>query len=218
MAKRTKADDLTGDLQNDASENGSDGGIVDSVKQAASQSKETAGNVIDQAKGQAAAQVDQQRQTVASGIQAVAQAFRSMGGQLRDQQQGPVAEYAAKLGDGLGGQVEQLANYLRGRDLHQLLADAEDFGRRSPAVFIGSAFLVGLATSRFLKSSRTGSGAASTSGSSQQNAVSTPAPLPAIPVPPAGNTGLEPRFGAAANDQPAAGADPMVRAAGVGGS
>ncbi len=218
MAKRTKADDFSGDVHSDGFENGSEGGIADAAKQAASQSKEAASSVIDQAKGQAAAQVDQQRQTVASGIHAVAQAFRSLGDDLRNQQQGPVAEYAAKLGEGLGGKVEQVADYLRGRDLHQLIADAEDFGRRSPAVFIGSAFVIGFATSRFLKSSRTGSGTASSSGSSRQNTVSTPAPLPAIPVPPAGNTGLEPRFGATANDQPAAGSDPMVRAAGVGGS
>jgi hypothetical protein len=50
--------------------------------------------------------------------------------------------------------VERVANYLRERDFHQLVNDAEDFARRSPAVFLGSAFVLGLAASRFLKSSR----------------------------------------------------------------
>jgi len=97
---------------------------------------------------------DQQRQTAASGFEAVAHAFRSMGDDLRSREQGPVAEYAAQLGHTIGGQVERLANYLRERDVHQLVNDAEDFARRSPAVFLGSAFALGLAASRFLKSSR----------------------------------------------------------------
>jgi hypothetical protein len=130
------------------------GQVVDSAKQAASQAKEAAGNVIDKAKDQATSRVDQQRQTAASGVQAVAHAFRSMGDDLRNRQEGPVAEYAAEMGHAIGGQAERLANYLRQRDIRQIVSDAEDFARRSPAVFLGSAFVLGLAASRFLKSSR----------------------------------------------------------------
>jgi hypothetical protein len=127
---------------------------VDSAKQAASQAKEAASGVIDQAKDQATTRVDQRRQTAASGVQAVAHAFRNMGDDLRNREEGPVAEYAAEIGHAIGGQAERLANYLRQRDVRQLVGDAEDFARRSPAVFLGSAFVLGLAASRFLKSSR----------------------------------------------------------------
>ena len=128
--------------------------VVDSAKKAATQAKEAAGNVIDKAKDQAASRADQQRQTAASGVQAVAQAFRSMGDDLRNRQEGPVAEYAAEIGHAIGGQAERLADYLRQRDVRHLVSDAENFARRSPAVFLGSAFVLGLAASRFLKSSR----------------------------------------------------------------
>ncbi len=161
MAKRTKSDDPEGTtgMANDSSSESQSGilasGMVDSAKQAASQAKEAAGQVFDQAKDQATSRVDQQRETLASGIQAVAQAFRSMGEDLRtSKEQGPVAQYAAEMGEAVGGQVERLAKYLREKDVRHLVTDVEDFARRSPAIFLGSAFVLGLAASRFLKSSR----------------------------------------------------------------
>ena len=129
-------------------------GMADSAKQAAGQAKEAASHVIDQAKDQAASRVDQQRQTLASGLGAVAQAFNSMGNRLRNQDEGPVAQYAAEMGQAMGGQVDRLAKYLQGRNLQELVTDVESFARRSPGVFLGSAFVLGLAASRFLKSSR----------------------------------------------------------------
>ena len=133
-------------------------GVVDSAKQAASQAasqaKEAAGSALDQAKDQVATRADQQRETVASGIKAVAQAFQSMGDDLKTGEGGPVAEYAAELGQAMGSQVEKLASYLKERDVRQLITDAEDFARRSPAVFLGVSFVLGLAASRFFKSSR----------------------------------------------------------------
>ncbi len=179
MARKTRTEDPAGTAPGDASENSGSrvaqtdtetqgsspgAGIADSAKQAASQAKEAAGRVIEQAKDQATSRAEERRQSVATGFEAVAHAFRSMGDDLRNQEKGPVAEYAAEIGNAMGGQVERLANYLQGRDVHQLVTDAEDFARRSPAVFLGSAFVLGLAASRFLKSSRPTSG----SGSSQR--------------------------------------------------
>ena len=169
MAKRTRIEGLESstsatDLADDTSmENQSDtgsstgglaSGVVDSAKQSATQAKEAAGNVLGQAKEQAASRVDQQRQTLASGVQAVGQAFRSMGEDLRNREQGPVAQYAAEMGHAVGGQAERLANYLQSRDIRQIITEAEDFARRSPALFLGGAFVLGLAASRFFKSSR----------------------------------------------------------------
>lgn len=143
-------------MQSEAEKSGaaSESGIVDTAKQAASQAKDAASHVIDQAKDRATSRMDEQRQTAASGFQAVAQAFRSMGDDLRNRDQGLVAGYAAEIGQAMGGQVERLGKYLQQRDVRQLVTDAEDFARRSPAVFLGSAFVLGLAASRFLKSSR----------------------------------------------------------------
>ena len=46
-----------------------------------------------------------------------------MGEDLRKQEQGPVAQYAAEIGDAVGGQVDRFASYLNGRDIHQLLSE-----------------------------------------------------------------------------------------------
>jgi hypothetical protein len=155
-AKSPEAEVQEGDsMKNGASDNqrpggsvgGQVSGMVDSAKQAA-------GHALDQAKSQASTRVDQQRQTLVSGIQTVAQAFQSLGKELGSKDEGPVAKYAAEMGTAIGGQVEQLANYLKDRDVHQLISETENFARRSPAVFLGSAFVLGLAASRFLKSSR----------------------------------------------------------------
>jgi|SRR5947209_8681208 len=145
----TSADDESGESQYKATDGqtaGAVGTVVDSAKQAAS-------HMMDQVRDQAATRADEQRQTVASGFASVADAFRQMGDGLREKGEGPVAQYAAELGQAMGGQIEQIGNYLRGRDIRQLVNDTENFARRSPGVFLGGAFLLGLAASRFLKSS-----------------------------------------------------------------
>ncbi len=135
----------------DASSESHNGASSDDLMQSA---KEAAGHVVEQVKGQASSRVDQQRQTVASGFEAVARAFRSMGDDLRRQDQGPVSHYAAEFGHAVSGQVDRIAAYLRGRDINQLMNDAEDVARRSPAMFLGGAFAIGFLATRFLKSSR----------------------------------------------------------------
>ncbi len=76
-------------------------------------------------------------------------ALRETGQQLRNQGQGPVAEYADKAAD----QVERFAGYLRENDVDTLLNDARGFARRNPAVYLGSAAALGFLATRFLKSS-----------------------------------------------------------------
>ena len=173
-------------------------GIADSAKQAGSQAKEAAARAFSQAKDEAASRADQQRQTLASGIGAVAQAFNSMSEELKKKEQGPIAEYTAEFGQALGGQVEKLATYLNQRDIKQLIGDTENFARRSPGAFLGTAFVLGVAASRFFKSS-------SSQSSSEINQPSYPNPtthpgqlaLPPAPAPltsaqpsPAYNVGL----------------------------
>lgn len=131
-------------------------GMMGSAKQAANQAKDKAGDILEQAKGQATSKADQQKQTLASGMQSVAHAFRSMGEDLRGKEAGPVANYAAEIGQAIGGQVEQIAKYLDKRDIGQIVRETEAYATRSPAMFLGGAFVVGLAASRFLKSSQGG--------------------------------------------------------------
>jgi len=119
--------------------------VVDSAKQAASQ-------VLDDVRDQATTRADQKREFVAEGVSSVAHAFRQMGDGARNS--GPFGAYTAEFGHKVADRVEQTAQYLRTRDVRGIVNDAENYARRSPAVFLGGAFLLGIAVSRFLKSSR----------------------------------------------------------------
>ena len=50
--------------------------------------------------------------------------------------------------------VEQVADYIRSRDLHALRDDTEDLARRHPALFFGGLFLAGVVVGNLLKASR----------------------------------------------------------------
>jgi hypothetical protein len=46
-----------------------------------------------------------------------------------------------------------VANYFEQKDVRAMYHDVENFARRNPAVFIGSAVLAGFGIARFMKSS-----------------------------------------------------------------
>jgi hypothetical protein len=68
---------------------------------------------------------------------------------LQEQHRDAVAQYTGQAAQGL----ERFSQTLRQRDLHAVVGQVEDFARRQPAVFIGSAALLGFLAARFLKSS-----------------------------------------------------------------
>lgn len=121
--------------------------VADSAKQAASQ-------LADQVKEQAKSRADQQKDTAASGLAAVAEAVRQMGEGLRQHEQGAVTQYAAQYGDSIASQIERLSDHLQHHDVSELITDLESFARRRPGLFLGGSFLLGMAATRFLKSSR----------------------------------------------------------------
>lgn len=117
--------------------------------------KQTTGEVVDQVQQQAGSRLDRGKDQAASELQRVAGAVRQLGDQLgSNQDQGPIAQYAAQYGKKAADGLDRLTNYLRQNDTRALMAEVENFGRRQPALLIGGAFLLGLAGARFLKSSR----------------------------------------------------------------
>lgn len=82
-------------------------------------------------------------------VQAVAQALRSGGQQLRTESESS----AANLVDNLAKHADQLGEYLRTADPDRMLGDVEDFARRRPWLVAGCAALAGLAASRMMKAS-----------------------------------------------------------------
>ncbi len=133
--------------------NTSGGGTID-TKEMLQQAKETAGQAYGKVTEQASSQIATQKDNLARGLSSVAEGIRQMGENLRGgEQQTPIAGITAKYGDSLARQVEQVSDYLEKKDLRELFKDVEVFARRNPAVFIGGAFALGVAASRFLKSS-----------------------------------------------------------------
>lgn len=115
---------------------------------------EDAGHLAERAANIGLEKADQGRAQVADSVDRVAGSIRRVSTELRSEEPG-VANVALTAAE----QTEHIARYLRDTDARQLVRTVEDFGRRQPILFIGGAFLIGLAASRFMRAA----GVASTS-------------------------------------------------------
>jgi len=108
----------------------------------------TAG-IMGRVRNSANAQLSTQKDRATEGLGSVAQAVRQSTQQLREQQHDTIAQYVEQAAD----QLEKLSTRLKEKNVNELLDDAQRFARQRPALFIGSAFAIGLVGSRFFKSS-----------------------------------------------------------------
>ena len=106
--------------------------------------------VASQAQSQAQSRIERSKTDAAITLSSVASSLLNSGLQLRDEQQSMAGEYVERA----ARQIERAANYVQTADLREVVDEVEDFARRRPAVFIGTAFAAGLLAARFLKSSR----------------------------------------------------------------
>jgi len=94
--------------------------------------------------------INSQKTKAAEGLGSVAQALRQSGETLRSKNpETPIPQYISSAAD----QVERLSGYLRANSVGDMVNGLEQFARSQPALFIGSAFMLGLIGARFLKSS-----------------------------------------------------------------
>src|ERR671932_770671 len=107
--------------------------------QVADQAQAKTGQVAQQIKQQASARLSGQIDRAPEGLGNLSQALLSVSGQLRQQDQALVAEYTTRTAE----QVQRAASYLRGKDIDQLVDEAEGFARRQPVVFLAGGFGVG---------------------------------------------------------------------------
>ena len=91
-------------------------------------------------------QADRGLDQAASGVETVADSIRRVSVDMETEQP-QIAEFASTAAD----QAEAIAGYLRENDVRQIIGNVEDFARRQPLLFIGGAFLLGMAASRFIK-------------------------------------------------------------------
>jgi hypothetical protein len=115
----------------------------------AKQAKEQTQELASTAKQEARSMAETRKSQMTSELHNIAQAFRTSSKELENRSEAPVARYANSIAD----RLEDASSYLSGHSVDDLLADAEDFARRQPELFLGGAFGVGLLVSRFFKSS-----------------------------------------------------------------
>ena len=108
--------------------------------------------LMDRLRNGAASQLGTQKNRATDGVTSVAQAVRQSTQQLRDSRHETIAQYVDQAVDG----VERFANRLKDKDVNELVRDAQQFARRNPAVFVGTAFGIGVVAARFLESSKRG--------------------------------------------------------------
>lgn len=129
-------------------------GAVSQVKETASQvvdqATEKASQLVDQATEQTKPQVESQKERAADSLETTARAMRQTSRHLREQDEEKASQYI----DRAAGQVERFADYLRERNLNELVSDVEHYAQSQPALFLGGTFALGLLATRFLKSSR----------------------------------------------------------------
>lgn len=109
-------------------------------------------DVVGLAADQAGESVMGTKERAADGLGSVGKALRSSGEGLGEEGDA-IRGYVDQVAD----RVDGLSDYVRTRDAGQMLSDVERMARREPALFIGGAFVLGLFTARFLKSTSEGS-------------------------------------------------------------
>jgi hypothetical protein len=114
------------------------------------QTQGNSGGIVNRVKESATAQLTNQKDRGTDALGRVAEAVRSSTQKLRDDQHDTIAGYVDKAAD----QIEQWSQNLKNKDINELVTDMQRFARRQPALFIGSAFALGVLSARFLKSSR----------------------------------------------------------------
>lgn len=102
-----------------------------------------------EAKERGSSMLRNQQHFIASQIESIAGALHKTSQQLGTENQGALAQYTDQAAEGL----ERFSHSLRDQDFDTMVGQVEDFARRQPTVFIGSAALVGFLAARFLKSS-----------------------------------------------------------------
>jgi len=135
---RDRASDISGEVARTAKDQASK--LGQAAKDLAST---TAGKVQDQVQ----TVLSQQKSAGADYIGAIAQATERAAGEFAEALP-QAAQYIRKA----SGQMEDVANIVRTRDVRELVGEVEKLARSQPALFFGGAVILGFAALRFFKS------------------------------------------------------------------
>ena len=117
------------------------------------QAKTAAGDVYDSVADKALSAVDEQKAGLTGKLSGVADTVRRVSGTLHDTEaDSSLSEFAARYTDTAAQKLDSVAKYFDNADLKVIARDIESYARRNPAIFLGSAFALGIMAARFLKS------------------------------------------------------------------
>jgi len=130
------------------------------LSDAAGKVKEQAGQLAEQAKSQVSTltaqatdkvkeQISDKKTVAAEGLSAITEAIMQSASSLEQNGQAPIANAVT----GFATKIDDFAGYLQSKSVDELAADVSTYAKQNPQVFVGGAFLLGIAIARFLKSS-----------------------------------------------------------------
>lgn len=122
------------------------GGQQNPLAEAGHEAGQSVGMLADRATGIGFQQADKAREQAADGLEQVTESIRRISLDMEGEQPA-IANVVTTAAD----QAERVAEYLRTTDARQMLGTVEDVARRQPLIFLGGAFLLGLAASRLIK-------------------------------------------------------------------
>ncbi len=140
-----QSEDATSSTQPSTSLAGLKEKLADDVTAATDTIKEGADTAVEKVKEV----VSDQANFAARQVGGVATALEKVGAELEASDQPEVGRYARQI----GRSVQRVAKQMQNKDIGQIAAMAEEFGRREPLAFLGIAALAGLSASRFLTAS-----------------------------------------------------------------
>ncbi|HXV24299.1 MAG TPA: hypothetical protein VED46_08565 [Alphaproteobacteria bacterium] len=116
---------------------------------AVEQAKSEAGRLTQAARERTLSYLEERKSLLAEDMAGVANAARGAAERFDEHGNPLMADYVLHAADG----IERFSQAIGNRDLSALMAEAEEFARRQPAVFIGAGVAVGFLLARLLKSS-----------------------------------------------------------------
>lgn len=116
------------------------------LAEAGQEAGQTAGHLAERAADVGFQQADRAREQTAEGLDQLAGSVRRVSTDMESEQPA-----IASLASTAAEQAERVAGFLHETDARQLVHTVEDMARRQPLLFVGGAFLLGIAASRFIK-------------------------------------------------------------------
>ena len=116
--------------------------LADTVNDAAGR----AGELVEQGAEVSIQQADRGLELAAEGAESIATTIRRVSGEIRTDQ-----PQIADVADAAADRADEVARFLHETDTRQVIGSLEDHVRRQPLLYVGGAFVLGVAISRIFR-------------------------------------------------------------------